>query len=85
MNNLPQTTAYVTINKKCFKSQIITGEIKASDFFWEFVWNFNQGELAIKPPLGKALIQDALLRFLIKEDYSLEEGNNYYFKISAKL
>ena len=36
------------------------------------------------PSLGRALIEDALLRFLLKKDYELEAGNEYKFTISAK-
>ena len=56
----------------------------ASQFKWTFTWSFNQGLLLVHPPLGRALIEDALLRFLIKKDYELEAGNEYQFTISAK-
>ena len=49
-----------------------------------FTWSFNKGLLFVKPPLGKALIEDPLLRFLLKKDYELEAGNEYKFTISAK-
>ena len=45
---------------------------------------FNKGLLTVNPPLGRALIEDALLRFLLKKDYELEAGNEYKFTISAK-
>ena len=85
MNRLPETTVYVTINKQSFKEKIVVGEAKAGSFSWNFIWDFSSGNLIIKPPLVRALVQDALLRFLLKEDYLLEAGNNYDFKISAKL
>ena len=44
----------------------------------------NKGSLLVNPPLGKALIEDALLRFLLKKDYELEAGSEYKFTISAK-
>ena len=44
----------------------------------------NKGLLLVEPPLGRALIEDALLRFLLKKDYQLEAGNEYKFTISAK-
>ncbi len=44
----------------------------------------NRYLLFINPPLGRALIEDALLRFLLKKDYELEAGNRYKFTISAK-
>ena len=40
--------------------------------------------LFVKPPLGRALIEDSLLRYLLKKDYELEEGSEYKFTISAK-
>ena len=46
--------------------------------------SFNKGLLKENPPLGRALIEDALLRFLLKRDYELEAGNQYKFTISAK-
>ena len=45
---------------------------------------FNKGLLFVNPPLGRALIEDALLRFLLKKDYELEAGNEYKITISAK-
>ena len=44
----------------------------------------SQGLLLVNPSLGRALIEDALLRFLLKKDYELEAGNEYKFTISAK-
>ena len=44
----------------------------------------NKGLLLVNPPLGRALIEDALLRFLLKKDYELEAGSEYKFTISAK-
>ena len=40
--------------------------------------------LKVDPPLGRALIENALLKFLLKKDYELETGNEYKFTISAK-
>ena len=37
-------------------------------------WSFGKGSLHVNPPLGRALIEDALLRFLLKKDYELESG-----------
>ena len=34
--------------------------------------------------LGRALIQDALLRFLLKTHYQLEAGGDYAFNVRAK-
>ena len=47
------------------------------------LWSFNKDNL-VHPPLGRALIEDALLRFFLKKDYELEAGNEYKFTISAK-
>ena len=58
--------------------------MKASQFKWTFTWYFNKGLLLVNPPLGRALIEDSLLRFLLKKDYELEAGNEYKFTISAK-
>ena len=44
----------------------------------------SKGLLKVNPPLGRALIEDALLRFLLKKDYELETGHEYKFTISAK-
>jgi len=35
--------------------------VKASQFIWTFIWSFNKGLLLVDPPLGRALIEDALL------------------------
>ena len=58
--------------------------MEASQFKWTFTWSFSNGLLMVNPPLGRALIENALLRFLLKKDYELEAGNEYKFTISAK-
>jgi len=58
--------------------------VEASQFTWTFTYFFNKGLLTVNPPLGRALIENALLRFLLKKDYELEAGNQYKFTISAK-
>ena len=80
----PETIANVSIKEYCFSKKQIKGIVKASQFTWTFTWSFNKGLLLVKPPLGRALIEDALLRFLLKKDYELEAGNEYNFTISAK-
>ena len=45
---------------------------------------FGKGELTVEPSLGRALIQDALLRFLLKADYKLEPGGDYIFTVRSK-
>ena len=84
MKSRPKTTAYLSIKEYNFKTKELKGFIEASEFKWNFIWSFNQGRLSVNPPLGRALIEDSLLRFLIKEDYQLETGNIYKFTILAK-
>ena len=79
-----ETIANVSVNEYCFTKKQIKGIVKASQFEWTFIWSFNKGLLIVNPPLGKALIEDPLLRFLLKKDYELEAGNEYKFTISAK-
>tara|TARA_B100000886_G_scaffold283063_1_gene207310 strand:+ start:615 stop:872 length:258 start_codon:yes stop_codon:yes gene_type:complete len=84
MRSKPETIAYVSIKEYCFSKKQIKGNVKASQFKWTFTWSFNNSLLLIHPPLGRALIEDSLLRFLLKKDYQLEAGNEYNFTISAK-
>ena len=84
MRSKPETTVYVSVEEYCFSKKQINGVVKASQFEWTFTWSFNKGLLIVNPPLGRALIEDALLRFLLKKDYELETGNEYKFIISSK-
>ena len=84
MLSKPQTIATVNIKEYCFSKKQIKGVVEASQFKWTFTWSLNKGLLFVNPPLGRALIEDALLRFLLKKDYELETGNEYKFTISAK-
>ena len=84
MRSKPETIAQLSVKEYCFSKKQIKGVVEASQFKWTFTWSFNKGLLSVKPPLGKALIEDALLRFLLKKDYELEAGNEYKFTISAK-
>ena len=84
MQSKPETIANVNIKEYCFSKKQINGVVEASQFKWTFSWSFNKGTLLVNPPLGRALIEDALLRFLLKKDYQLEAGNEYKFTISAK-
>jgi len=84
MLSKPETIAKVSIMEYCFSKKQIKGVVEASQFEWNFTWYFNKGLLLVNPPLGRALIEDALLRFLLKKDYELEAGNVYKFTISAK-
>ena len=84
MRSKPETTANVSVKEYSFSKKQIKGIVEASQFKWNFTWSFNKGSLLVNPPLRGALIQDALLRFLLKKDYKLEAGNEYKFTISAK-
>ena len=84
MRSKPETIAHLSVKEYCFSKKQIKGIVEASQFKWTFTWCFNKGLLFVKPPLGKALIEDPLLRFLLKKDYELEAGNEYKFTISAK-
>ncbi len=84
MKSRPKTTAYLSIKEYNFKTKELKGFIEASEFKWNFIWSFNQGRLTVNPPLGRALIEDSLLRFLIKKDYQLETGNIYKLTILSK-
>ena len=84
MRAKPETIANVSVKEYCFSKKQISGVVEASQFEWTFTWSFNKGKLLVNPPLGRALIEDALLKFLLKKDYELESGNEYKFTISAK-
>ena len=84
MRPKPETIAHVIVQEYCFKKKQINGVVKASQFKWTFTWSFNKGLLLVQPHLGRALIEDSLLRFLLKKDYELEAGIEYKFTISAK-
>ena len=78
------TKAYLILNSQNFYHKTMSGEVSAGDFVWNFIWKFDKGELSVQPSLGRALIEDALLRFLLKADYSLEPGGEYIFIVRAK-
>jgi len=84
MRSKPETIANVSVQEYSFSKKQIKGIVEASQFKWTFIWSFNKGSLIVNPPLGRALIEDALLRFLLKKDYELEAGNEYKLTISAK-
>ena len=84
MKAKPETTAHLSVKEYSFTKKEVKGVVEASDFKWSFTWSFDKGLLFVKPPLGRALIEDSLLRFLLKKDYELEAGNEYKFTISAK-
>tara|TARA_B100000424_G_scaffold216402_1_gene174461 strand:- start:185 stop:442 length:258 start_codon:yes stop_codon:yes gene_type:complete len=84
MRPKPETIARVSVKEYCFSKKQIKGVVEASQFTWTFTWSFSKGSLLVNPPLGRALIENSLLRFLLKKDYELEAGNEYKFTISAK-
>ena len=84
MRSKPETIAYLIIKEYCFTKKQVKGIVKASEFKWQFTWSFGKGLLSVQPPLGRALIEDSLLRFLLKKDYELEAGSEYKIIISAK-
>jgi len=84
MRAKPETIANIIIKEYCFTKKQIKGVVEASQFKWNFTWSFSKDLLLVNPPLGRALIEDALLRFLLKKDYELEAGNEYKLTISAK-
>ena len=84
MRSKPETIANVSVKEYCFSKKQIQGVVEASQFKWTFIWSLSKGLLKGHPPLGRALIEDPLLRFLLKKDYELEAGNEYKFTISAK-
>ncbi len=84
MRPKPETIANISVKEYCFTKKQIKGVVEASQFKWSFTWSFSKGLLLVSPPLGRALIEDALLKFLLKKDYELEAGNEYKLTISAK-
>lgn len=84
MSRLPTTTAHLRVLRQSFSQRRMEGEVSAGGFQWTFRWAFDRGTLEVEPSLGRALIQDALLRFLIKADYQLEAGGDYVFTVRAR-
>jgi len=84
VSRLPTTTAQLRVLRQSFSQRVLEGEVSAGGFEWTFAWIFDRGELQVEPSLGRALIQDALLRFLLKTDYQLEAGGDYAFSVRAK-
>jgi Protein of unknown function (DUF3146) len=83
MARLPATTAQLRVLRRSFRPAVLEGEVSAGGFQWTFHWAFDRGELRVEPSLGRALIQDALLRYLIRDDYQLEPGGDYVFTVRA--
>ncbi|MEB3271739.1 MAG: DUF3146 family protein [Synechococcus sp.] len=83
MARLPATTAQLRVLRRSFRPAVLEGEVSAGGFQWSFCWAFDRGELRVEPSLGRALIQDALLRFLLRADYQLEPGADYAFTVRS--
>ena len=84
MAPLPATTARLRVLHQSFSERRLEGEVSAAGFQWTFRWFFDRGELRVEPSLGRALIQDTLLRFLLRTDYQLEPGGDYAFTVRAR-
>jgi hypothetical protein len=84
MSALPTTTAHVRVLQHSLQRQQLEGEVVAGSYRWTFRWSFGRDELAVQPSLGRALIEDALRRFLRRSDYQLEPGGDYAFKVRAR-
>ena len=84
MARLPSTTAQLRVLHQSFSQRVLEGEVSAGGYQWSFRWAFDRGELSVEPSLGSALIQDALLRYLLKVDYQLEPGGDYIFTVRAR-
>ena len=61
MRSKPETIANISVKEYCFSKKQIKGVVEASQFKWTFIWSFNRGLLLVHPPLGRALIEAALL------------------------
>ena len=84
MARLPSTTAQLRVLHQSFSQRLLEGAVSAGGYKWGFRWSFARGELSVEPSLGRALIQDALLRYLLKVDYQLEPGGDYIFTVRAR-
>lgn len=81
---LPETIAHVRITHQSWQQGEIAGEVIASNYVWQFQWCFRRGELSVSPSLGRSLIKEPLGRFLEQQDYQLEPGGDYFFKIRSQ-
>ena len=82
MLHKPETIANVNVKNIALNNKLRGLKLVNLD---DFILAFNKGSLLVNPPLGRALIHDTLLRFLLKKDYELEAGNEYRFTISEVL
>jgi hypothetical protein len=77
--------AYIRITGRSWEAGKLEGNLEANDLSWDFTWHFRQGKLQVHPSLGRALIQDALLKFLVQQDYYLEPGGDYSLEIRGRI
>ena len=84
MKQKPETTVYLSVKEYNFFKKELKGIVEANDFKWDFTWSFGDGRLFVQPPLGRALIENPLLKFLLQKDYELESGSSYKFTVSSK-
>ncbi|WP_448534157.1 DUF3146 family protein [Parathermosynechococcus lividus] len=84
MAALPHTIAHVRITAQSWQEGHLRGQVCASDYQWDFCWQFKAKTLVISPALGRALIKEPLSRFLEQQDYQLEPGGDYQFVVRSK-
>lgn len=84
--DLPQTQVILRVSARSIHSGCLHGEAEGGTYCWTFVWQFRGGgRLDIHPSMGRALIKEPLQRFLEKNDYRLESGENYAFVVRARI
>ena len=83
MVRLPATTARLQVLNHDLRSGLVQGQVWAGEFAWVFHWRFREGKLQVEPSLGRALIEDALLRFLLRHDHQLDVGGEYNFLVRS--
>ncbi len=81
---LPETTVRVRVIQQSWQEGVLAGEAIAANYQWQFQWWFARGQLLVQPSLGRALILEPLSRFLERNDYQLELGGDYEFKVRAE-
>ena len=75
MRSKPETIANISIKEYCFAKKQIQGVVEASQFKWTFTYSFNKGLLKVNPPLGRALIENPLLKFLMPREVFILNKN----------
>ena len=82
---LPATVAYIRVTQLSWTEGLLKGEVETDSYQWQFQWDFRRGHLAVRPSLGRALIYEALGRFLERQDYQLEPGSDYELVLRSRL